>query len=424
MYTPPPVNLPYSKSIGARYLVASFFAGTLTACPEFNDCDDLRVIQKALLDLALNKEHPACGEPHLDIHASGTAFRFITAVCASTEGADFLVTGTPRVCGRPMRPLLDVLRAAGASIDAQGDNGTGPYKVEGRRLQGGSYEIRGDVSSQFISALMLVAPTWKGGMKLRFTTPLVSRPYAEMTAAVMKQFGIEVRLTDNGVEVPEGTYITPPNFKVEADWSAAGFFYEAIAIYTPRSIRLAGLRPPVESLQGDSSTADIFRKFGVISEFDDEGVTLETNRDLPDYIEVDMTDTPDLVPALVVACIGRGCRFLLTGVKNLRVKESDRLAALQTEMSKFGYTLKVDEDSIAWEGGSTGLKSRDIETYDDHRIAMAFAIYALHTGLIRIHHPEVVDKSFEDFWNQLPKIGLTCRRDGEYMEVSDRWEEL
>ena len=152
-----PVSLPASKSIGARFLVASYFAGTLGACPRFDDCDDLRVIQSALLDLLVNKEWLGVGEPPLDIHASGTAFRFITAVAASTPGADFLVTGTPRLCARPMKPLLDVLRKAGASIEARGKDGTGPYRVIGRRLTGGEFEIRGDVSSQFISALMLVA---------------------------------------------------------------------------------------------------------------------------------------------------------------------------------------------------------------------------------------------------------------------------
>lgn len=412
-----PVSLPASKSIGARFLVASYFAGTLGACPRFDDCDDLRVIQSALLDLLVNKEWLGVGEPPLDIHASGTAFRFITAVAASTPGADFLVTGTPRLCARPMKPLLDVLRKAGASIEARGEDGTGPYRVIGRRLTGGEFEIRGDVSSQFISALMLVAPTWKGGMRLRFTTPLVSRPYAEMTAKMMERFGIPVRFSEEGVEVPEGEYLAPRGFKVEADWSAAGFFYEAVCISRPLQVRIADLVSPSESLQGDSATARIFSSLGIDTYFDETGAKVEASLHLPDYIEADMTHTPDLVPAIVCGCVGQGIRFRFTGVRNLRVKESDRLEALRKEMEKLGKYLEVEEDAIEWKGGSTGVESRDIETYDDHRIAMAFAMLTLTTGPLRIHHPEVVEKSFEDFWNQLPPLGLECRRDGEYMVV-------
>ncbi|MDE7109372.1 MAG: hypothetical protein K2O49_05335 [Muribaculaceae bacterium] len=416
------IRLPFSKSIGARFLVASYFAGTLDQCPRFNDCDDLRVIQKALLDLLINEEWLGEGHPSLDVHASGTAFRFITAVAASTPGADFIVTGTPRLCGRPMTPLLDVLRKAGASIEALGENGTGPYRIIGRRLKGGDFEIRGDVSSQFISALMLTAPTWKGGMRLRFTTPLVSRPYAEMTARVMENFGIGVRFSDEGVEVSEGEYLAPADFKGETDWSAAGFFYEATIISRPLMLRLEGLTPHGESLQGDSATVEIFRRLGIDSTFTDKGVEINASTYLPDFIEADMTHTPDLVPALVAGCVASGCRFHLTGVRNLRVKESDRLEALRREMLKLGRHLDVGEDHIAWTGGSTGLESRDIETYSDHRIAMAFAVMALHYGVMRIHHPEVVEKSFEDFWNQLPRLGLTCRRDGEYMVVTrERW---
>lgn len=412
------IRLPFSKSIGARFLVASYFAGTLGACRHFDDCDDLRVIQKALLDLLISEEWLGAGLPSLDVHASGTAFRFITAVAASTPGADFIVTGTPRLCGRPMTPLLEVLRKAGANIEALGEKGTGPYRVIGRRLKGGEFEIRGDVSSQFISALMLVAPTWDGGMRLRFTTPLVSRPYAEMTAHVMEKFGIGVRFSDEGVEVSEGQYLAPRDFQVETDWSAAGFFYEAALISRPLMLSLKGLTPPGESLQGDSATVDIFNKLGIRSTFTDEGVNIEATWHLPDYIEADMTHTPDLVPALVVGCIGSACRFHLTGVRNLRVKESDRLEALRKEMAKLGYHLEVGEDHIAWKGDATEVESRDIDTYDDHRIAMAFAMLALGGDVLRIHHPEVVEKSFEDFWNQLPGLGLICRREGDYMKVS------
>lgn len=410
------IHLPVSKSIGARYLVASFFAGTLKDCPEFTDCDDLKVIQKALLSI-LNKDTSSGAETiNLDIHASGTAFRFVTAVAASTPGATFLVTGTPRLCSRPMSPLLDVLRKAGAEIDGLGENGTGPYLVKGMNLKGGDFEIRGDVSSQFISALMLVAPSWENGMRLRFTTPLVSRPYAEMTAEVMRKFGIEVCLSETGVEVKQGAYTAPSGFKVEADWSAAGFFYEAAA-FKLTQVNIDGLVSPEESLQGDAATAKFFEKLGVVSRFGEEGARIMRYEELPDYLEADLTDNPDLAPAFAVACVFNASRFKFTGVRNLRLKECDRLAAIQTEFDKLGYPIDVSDDTIEWRGGAWSVDSPVIETYDDHRIAMAFAIAALRLSEIRIKCPDVVNKSFEDFWNQLPKLGLTCRREGDIMIV-------
>ena len=430
----PIINLPASKSIGARYLVASYFANTLGACPRFNDCDDLKVIQKALLDLTINEEWLGIGSPAIDLHASGTAFRFMTAVVASTPCADFIIKGTPRLCSRPMTPLLEVLRQAGASIEALGENGAGPYRIIGRRLKGGDFSIRGDVSSQFISALMLVAPTWSGGMRLRFTTPLVSRPYAEMTAKVMREFGIGVTLDDEGVTVKEGTYLAPRSFTVEADWSAAAFFYEA-AFFQSRPVYIKGLVPPAESMQGDAETAALFLHLGLKSFYGESELPwvepepditeVQKYYDMPDGIRGDMSHCPDLVPALAVACAFNGCRFHFSGVRNLRVKESDRLNALKTEIEKFGYPVTVGDDYIEWQGGAWSVdRNFVVDTYDDHRIAMAFAVAALRMGTMRIANPDVVEKSFAGFWQQLPKLGLTCTREGDVMVVKGEEDEL
>lgn len=410
------ITLPVSKSIGARYLAASFFAGAIRSCRRFTDCDDLRVIQQALLDLLPDKKCPDSGIPFLDIHASGTAFRFVTAVAASTPGADFIVTGTPRLCKRPMAPMLDVLRLAGASIESKGENHTGPYRVTGRRLKGGEFNIRGDVSSQFISALMLAAPTWQNGMALHFTTPLVSRPYAEMTAEVMRRFSICVDLRKDGVTVEPGGYIAPENFRVEADWSAAGFFYEAVSMM-PGHIYIRDLANPHGSLQGDAATAVFFEKLGVISDFGKEGGSIVRRNEIPSAIEADLTYNPDLAPAFAVACVMNDVHFLFTGVRNLRLKECDRLAAIHNEFGKLGYLIEVKDDSISWRGKRLSVMNPVIDTYDDHRIAMAFAMAALALGEIRIKDPDVVNKSFEDFWNQLPKLGLNCRREGNLMIV-------
>lgn len=411
------IHLPVSKSIGARYLVASCLAGTLSRCPEYDDSDDLRVIRRALAKIGECGSAVTDGVTDIDIHASGTAFRFVTAVAASMPGVRVRVGGTPRLCSRPMAPMLEVLRSAGAEIEANGADGTGPYLVHGKTLKGGEFSIRGDVSSQFVSALMLVAPTWVGGMRLRFTTPLVSRPYVEMTARVMRAFGIEVTLSDSEVVVAEGKYKAPEHFEVEADWSAAGFFYEAVS-FGHDIYHIAFLTPPGESLQGDARTARFFEKLGVRSIFRDGFVEIQRYNELPDYVEADLSDNPDLAPAFAVACVFNACRFKFTGVRNLRVKECDRLAALKTEFERMGRPIEVGEDSIGWPGGAWSADDPiEIETYDDHRIAMAFAMAAFYRGEIFIRHPEVVEKSFAAFWEELPKIGLGCERQGDLMRV-------
>lgn len=409
------VSLPASKSIGARFLVCSYLAGALEGGLRPEDCDDLRVISRALVAL---KEGAAGGEREIeiDVHASGTAFRFMAAVAASVAGTSVLLTGTERLCSRPMAPLLDVLVKAGAEICPEGVDGKGPYRIAGRRLKGGEFDIRGDISSQFISSLMLVSPLWEGGMRLRFSTPLVSRPYAEMTAKVMRTFGIAVSLHDDCVEVNEGVYKAPGDFKIEADWSAASFFYEACALMLS-PVTIGSLVPPEESLQGDSATVKFFHRLGVVSQFKKDGVCIQRLYSLPDEIEADLSDNPDMVPAFAVACICNACRFRFTGVKNLRLKECDRLAAIKTELERLGYPINVGEDFIEWRGGCWSVGRQVVETYDDHRIAMAFAMAALHMGEVRIANPDVVNKSFPGFWGQLPKLGLNCRREGDVMVV-------
>lgn len=417
---PKEIKLPASKSIGARYLMAACLGGVIGKCQPLDDCDDLRVIQSALNAIAMDndKSKPLV----IDVHASGTAFRFVTALAASRPGK-YLITGTPRLCSRPMGPLLKVLTQAGARIFPQGADGRGPYLVEGSQLEGGEFEIAGNISSQFISALMLVAPYWRKGLRLKFTTPLVSRPYAEMTAGMMRGFGVDATLGENGVTVNPGNYRVPDDYKVEADWSAAGFFYEAALIGGHAKMRLKGLRPPGESLQGDAATASLFRDLGVISHFDSEGCIVESGPGTPNEIVRDMTDMPDLVPALCVGCVERGISFRLTGVANLRVKESDRLAVLQQEMGRQGYELQAGADTLEWEKGwrIPGLEATEppvYDTHDDHRIAMSLAMMVFRRGIVRMHHPEVVEKSFERFWEVLGSLGVSCHKEGDILTLT------
>lgn len=412
------INLPVSKSIGARYLVATFFSGTLPADPVFEDSDDLRVLQNVLLNIYADEEPIDYGQTPLDVHASGTAMRFVTAVCASTPGADYVVTGTLRLLQRPMTNLLKVLREAGAEIIIQGPEGTGPYRITGRHLEGGEFVIAGDVSSQFISALMLVAPTWEKGIRLKFTTEMRSFPYVRMTARVMEHFGLQIDLSDREVEIKPATYKDPGDYHVEADWSAAAFFFAAAA-YSRQSFVIAGLTNPEESLQGDSRVAEYVRPLGVTARFTEEEVEVRGDgRPDEERYELNLSQEPDLVPALAVAAAISQRKFRFTGIGNLRFKESDRLEAIKQELGRLGYVLHIEEDELSWDGKT---KEREgeiiIDPHDDHRIAMAFAFTALSIGEIRIKNPDVVEKSFLHFWDELPKTGLSCHREGDIMVV-------
>lgn len=412
------IELPPSKSIGARYMVATYFAGTLPADPYFEDNDDLLVLQQALLEVYSDEEPIDYGDSPIDVGASGTALRFVMAVCASSVGADYVITGTPRLMQRPMAPLIDLLQEAGAGIETLGEDSSGPYKVKGNKLRGGDFSIRGDISSQFISALMLVAPSWEKGMKLKFSTPLVSRPYVEMTARLMEKFGVKTKLTDDFVVVPHTSYIEPSGFEVEADWSSASFFYEACALGA-KDVSLAHLPSPESSLQGDSVTAGLFKQIGVESSFNREGVFLKRIGISSEKIEVDFKDCPDLMLPFAVACLCSDIRFKFNNVAHLRLKESDRLESLRLEARKIGFDIKVHDNSIEWNGERV-KKDEDpvIDTHDDHRVAMSFTMVALKLGKIKIQDPEVVEKSYIDFWNQIPKIGLVCHEEGNIMVVS------
>lgn len=399
-------------------MVATYFAGTLPADPFFEDNEDLMVLQDALLEVYSDEEPIDYGDSPIDVGASGTALRFVTAVCASSPGADYVITGTPRLMQRPMEPLINLLREAGAGVETLGEKGLGPYRVKGRNLEGGEFAIRGDISSQFISAVMLVAPSWGKGGRITFTTPLVSRPYIEMTAKLMERFGIKVNLTNDLVEIPNGKYIEPAGFQVEADWSSASFFYEACALGA-NNIELEHLIAPKDSLQGDSKTEELFGMLGVVSNFNKDGVTLKLTDKHPEKIETDFKDCPDLMLPFAVACLCRGIKFRFTNVAHLRVKESDRIASLEEESKKLGFRVKSGDDFIEWDGETIERDSDAvIDTHDDHRVAMSFAMAALKFGEIKISHPEVVEKSFIDFWNQIPKVGLKCEQKDDVMIVS------
>lgn len=416
------IQLPPSKSIGARYLVATYFAGTLPADPVFEENEDLMVLQRTLLEVFSDEEPIDYGDSPIDVGASGTSLRFVTAVCASCPGADYVITGTQRLMERPMLPLVNLLKEAGAGVEILGPDNQGPYRVTGNIIKGGSFEIPGDISSQFISAIMLVAPSWEKGVSLSFTTVPVSMPYLRMTKSVMEKFNIRVDLFDDEVVVPHAKYVDPGDFKVEADWSSAAFFYEACAI-SGNEVEIADLQSPMDSLQGDSHAAELFKDLGVDSQFNDSIAILTKKNKNWERVTKNFKDTPDLMLPYAVACLCTDTKFRFDGVAHLRLKESDRLEALKEEAGKLGYQIIIGDNHVEWKGEKTENEVEDskesplIDPHDDHRVAMAFAMAALKFGEIRIQHPEVVGKSFLDFWNQIPQLGLTCSLEGDIMIV-------
>ncbi len=417
-FRPAALGLPPSKSLGARVMTASYLAGRSDGGDDLLPnviCDDLRVMRRAITALKENVSSGAGKSVRIDLGASGTALRFLMAAAASTPGVECELTGSRRLRERPVAPLVEVLRAAGAEISVSGDS----IHIKGGHLQGGEYEIAGDVSSQFISAIMLAAPTWKGAVRLRFATPLVSRPYVDMTAGVMRLFGVSPCLTEDEVRIDTGEYRRPESIRIEKDWSAASFFYEGMVLgSTP--LRLGGLTAPSESLQGDSVAVPLFHALGVSSLFTPGGVEVCRTHDVPRRVWGDFSDKPDLVPPFVCACALAGVPFNLTGVRNLRVKECDRLEALRAGLSLFGIKVEIGEDTIVFneeDAGKVHSPEGVIDPCGDHRIAMAFAMTAHKVGKVEIADPDVVGKSYPGFWDELARTGLKCRRSDNKMIV-------
>lgn len=394
------VVLPASKSISNRALVISALAGGKILPTNLSDCDDTEVIINALRD-----------NPYtIDIKAAGTAMRFMTAYLSVTPG-EHVITGTERMRHRPIGILVEALRHLGADITYVGEEGYPPLLVKGKQLDGGKITIDGSVSSQYISALLMIGPMLKNGLILKLSGKIVSKPYIELTLDVMHHYGADVRWTDvDEIKVSPIPY-TPLPYIIENDWSAAAFWYELIAMgnNVGAKILLPGLKS--NSSQGDTSVKLLYIMFGVKTTFTKDEVGMETavltrQRSIPSRFDIDLNDQPDLAQSLAVTCATLGTPFRFTGLESLRIKETDRITALENELRKMGCVLHDAEDSILyWDGERCDpLPHPAIDTYDDHRMAMAFAPAAVRYGTLRINNPEVVSKSYPHFWQEMEKF--------------------
>ena len=395
------IELPGSKSVTNRALIINALSCRPARIEGIAHCDDTIAITDALKQ---------CDCACIDIGAAGTAMRFLTAYFAAMPGVSLTLTGTQRMLCRPIKPLVDSLTQLDANITYLGEDGFPPLSIEGKRLKGGNISIRGDISSQFISALMMIGPTLNGGLNIQLLGEVVSRSYIDMTCEIMRHYGIEVKSDENLIAIPEQSYSAPDVFMVEADWSSASYFYELVALTDMQNIKLTGLFSPQHSVQGDSALAHLFNHFGVQTSFNDDCAVISSgkrNEMSDEVLCLNLSTTPDIVPTMVVTACLKGRHFHFCGIHNLRVKESDRIAALTAEMRRLGYVLHSDFDSIGWKGERcTSESSPIISTYSDHRMAMAFAPAATIFPGLCIADVGVVNKSFPKFWTEMKKMGI------------------
>lgn len=389
------IQLPASKSISNRALIIHALSKGNDVLSNLSDCDDTRVMVKALTE----------GGEVIDILAAGTAMRFLTAYLSSTPGTH-IITGTERMQQRPIQILVNALRELGANIEYTRNEGFPPLRIEGAPLAGNEITLKGNVSSQYISALLMIGPILKNGLQLRLTGEVVSRPYINLTLQLMKDFGASARWTsDQSISVEPQPYRCVP-FTVESDWSAASYWYQMAVLSSETDIELTGLFR--HSYQGDSRGAEVFARLGIETEYTEEGIRLRKNGSCVKRLDEDFVDIPDLAQTFVVTCALLDVPFRFTGLQSLKIKETDRIEALKAEMKKLGYVLHDEDDSILyWNGERIEPQACPvIKTYEDHRMAMAFAPAAIHYPTIQIDEPQVVSKSYPGYWDDLRKAGF------------------
>ena len=400
------IDLPASKSLSNRALIMNALAGGKGKLQHISDCDDTQVMLAAFDTDESKYQFAEDGARIVDIGAAGTSMRFLTAYFATRNGEEVVMTGSERMKKRPIALLVDALRALGAEISYLEAEGCPPLRIHGKQLAGGPLSIDGSVSSQYISALLMIAPTLTQGLQLQLTGRITSVPYIEMTLSMMREYGIET-VWDKEAQVIS---IAPQNYCereyfIESDWSASSYWYEIMALAKNNDIVLEGLFE--ESLQGDAAIADFFAQIAA----------------RPALLKLDLTAQPDLAQTVITACCALDQPFSITGLHTLRIKETDRVAALETELRKLGYVVKDENVSVgegstivmSWDGERCASEEAPvIATYKDHRMAMAFAPLALVRGQMDIDDPAVVSKSYPTYWEDLRKAGFVIEAKQEF----------
>ena len=368
------IDLPASKSISNRLLIISALCLNKFKIQNLSDSQDTMSLKNAI----------DSNNRTLDVGAAGTSFRFLTAFLSTLDGLEYILTGSERMKERPIKELVDSLRKLGAEIEYLGKENFPPLKITGKNLTGGKIQIDGSISSQFISALLLIAPNLKNGIELEIVGGIVSKPYIKMTLSLMKYFGVNYDWEDNIIYVKSQKYIAK-DYKVESDWSSASFWYQIASLSENCNIKIRGLDK--KSIQGDMRLIDLFNRLGVNSEFIRNNLILTKNNNLNVPKLIDLIDTPDLYQPLRCTIFGRRKSSQFIGLFTLKDKETDRVRSLDKELKKI-------------------KSSKIINTYQDHRMAMCFAPLCIVFGELQINNVEVVNKSYQKFWEDLELAGF------------------
>jgi len=360
-----------------------------------SNSDDSEVMEKALVS----------NDEVIDIHHAGTAMRFLTAYFSMQENREVVLTGSTRMKERPIKILVEALRQLGAEISYEANEGFPPIRIKGKKLTQNKVALPANVSSQYISALLLIAPKLENGIELTLEGEITSVPYIKMTLALLNEIGVETSFIENKISVKPQSIIHKSQFTIESDWSSASYFYSIVALSKiGTEITLSSYKK--DSLQGDSTLSEIFKEFGVATVFQNNTILLrKSNNPQPTTHNLQLNNAPDIAQTIAVACFGLGIGCYLTGLHTLKIKETDRLEALKTELTKLGAKVSVTGESLTLEPSAKINPDISIKTYQDHRMAMAFAPLGLKTSLF-IEEAEVVSKSYPTFWNDLKSIGF------------------
>ncbi len=399
------LSLPPSKSITNRLLIINALTIHPFEISNMSTADDAKTMQHLLEKINTNKQ---INDPLvLDAGNTGTALRFLTAYLAVQQGI-YILTGSERMKMRPVKELVSVLCSLGADIHYLENEGYPPLRIKGKVLKGGKISIDASRSSQFVTALMLIAPVLKNGLELELICPPSSWPYIQMTAGLMELCGVISHFSLRNIVIPPQPYHSN-GVRVEADWTAASYWYEAAALADNVDLEIIGLTD--SSIQGDRYVADLFKGFGVMSTFTESGCLLSKTDNIITPQDHNFIDHPDLVPSIAVTCAARGIPAKLRRLENLRIKESDRLISLKSELRYLGFEVEVVKNNSLFITGKFSLSTTDdpIQTYSDHRIAMAFSPLALIYKKICIQDPDVVKKSYPEYWNAMQEVGFRCK---------------
>ena len=394
------VKITGSKSESNRLLLLQALYPEISIC-NLSNSDDSQVMQEALKS----------GSNTIDIHHAGTAMRFLTAFFATQENRHVVLTGSSRMQERPIKILVDALKELGADINYQQKEGYPPIVIKGKNLKKEAVDLAANVSSQYISALLLIAPRLSNGLKLNLIGKITSVPYIKMTLALLHEIGVKTKFENNSIEVKHlKPFSQPIQLTVESDWSSASYYYSTVALSNMGTeIELTSYKE--NSLQGDSVLVSIYRNFGVKTTFKDHSIILEKTKldSNLKLLELDLADAPDIAQTIAVTCLGLEVPCILTGLHTLKIKETDRLVALKTEIEKFGTFVEITENALLINKIKPLKSGVKVDTYNDHRMAMAFAPLALKTAF-KVNDAEVVSKSYPEFWSDLKSIGFQIKK--------------